>query len=31
MGAAELAEKAVETGKTIDELIAEGEAEKQEA
>jgi aspartate ammonia-lyase len=31
MGAAKLAEKAVETGKTIDELVDAGEAEKQEA
>jgi aspartate ammonia-lyase len=31
MGAAELAKLAVETGKTIDELIEEGAAERQEA
>jgi hypothetical protein len=31
MGASELAKKAVETGRTIDDLLAAGEGEKQEA
>jgi aspartate ammonia-lyase len=31
MGAAELANRAVETGRTVDELVEEGAVEKQEA